>query len=446
MEDNFSASTESAAPADSGVDTTSQTTSASGTGEGQQVAQSTPAIPDANTQESTDDQIDAGWQYGEEEKAEAALPDDDSDIESMIQEPGVDPDKVPGVVTALRSAREQVRDLTRQLAQAKSAQPATDFSPQQIEVANKLFNATPENGGIVDVMNTLHQTASPLYAQIVDDVIGADPGYALRKLQEMGAIPDVQAQPQYGPTDIDPETMASLPPNLQAVAKAMTGEDAAEFNELLTPEAQAGFLNRLDRLNRMEGAQRQQAEAQWTQKVESAREQGQQSLQSLGEQYEKAHYSQLAKWSPFGPEDAAGNSQIYDSVVQGAFKELLSDTKFAQMRDDAVKMLSNAPIRRLQNEGMYADQDERQARQMAAQFNAKLGHLIKARVDKLDSVFRDARAYRETQRQNAPNRTEIPGQSTQISNGNGVKPLDNKGRISDQYIQDLTQRLNLSNR
>ncbi len=444
MEDStFTASTESAAPAGSGVDTTATTTSASGAGAGEQAA-AVPAIPDATAQETTGDQIDAGWQFGEEEAADAANPDDDSDIEGMLQEPGVDPEKVPSVVTALRTAREEVRNLRRELAQANAAQSATDLSPQQLEVVNKLFTATPDNGGVADVMNTLHQNAGPLYAQIVDDVIGADPDYALRKLQEMGAIP-AQTQP-LGPTVLDPEVIESLPANLQAVAKAMTPEDAAEFNELLTPEAQAGFLNRLDKLNRLDSAQRQQAQQHWQQQVQGAQQQGQQALQSLGEQYEKAHYAQLAKWSPFGPEDAAGNTQIYDAVVQGAFKELLGDAKFAQMREDAVNLISNAPMRRLRNEGMYADGDERQARQLAGQFNAKLGQLIKTRVEKLNSVFRDARAFREHQRQNAPNRTEIPGQSAQIGNGNGVKALDNKGRISDQYIDDLTSRLNLSGR
>ena len=436
-EANFTASTESAAPADSGVSAT--TTSASSAGAGEQVASSpVQAEQTAQPTQTADDSIDIGWRYGDEETQEAALPEDDSDIEQLMGDPALDPARTPGLVEALRNARQQLREYAKQAKQQTAAPPAGSFTPQQLETVTRLFNPSPENGGIPSALDDLYNHARPIYAQMADNVIEADPDYALSKLQALGKIP---AEIPQSSAAVDAEVLATIPQELQAIYQRQPAEARAEL-DLMTDNARNFFLNQQAQLEQLSNTQRQQAEAQWKQQVETARTSGQQAIQSLSEQFEKAHYAQLDKWSPFGPEDKSGNQQLYSSVVEGAFSELMQDQKFAQMYKDTHEMLSKAPERRLYNEGYAADADERTARANAAQFNVKLGQLIKARVEKLDSVFRDARAFREQQRQNAPNRTEFAGMSAQVNSGKGPAALDSKGKISEAYKQDLASRLN----
>lgn len=445
MDEFTTASTETVASDVSG--NSADTTAASGitdAGEATAVTQN-PDISSVNDAEAPGSQIDAGWEFGGEEQAEQAFPEDDSDIDGLTSDPALDPERTPKLVENLRNLRKEFRELDKRYRAERSQYASLDQYGgletvlAQAQFAQRLFNPSAEAGGIAGVLNDLYTNAQPVYAEIFNDLLKNDPQYALQHLQSIGAIP-AQSEQAYSATAIDPDTLSALPENLQRVAKTMSPEDVAEFNELLTPEAQAGFLKRIDKLNQLDATQRQQIEQQRAVQVNAAYEAGQKAVKELGEQCTNAHLAQFRKWSPFGPENAADNEQLYASVMQGAFADLLADQKWAQMHADATAMIEKAPLRRLNNEVFAADNDERRARGMVAQLNTRLGQLIKERVTKLDSVFRDARAYREQQRSQAPNRTEFSGQSTQVQS-NKVNSLDKNGRISDRYVSDLTQRI-----
>lgn len=440
MEDTFSASTDVSAPDTSGA--SADTTSASGsTGAGEQVSQtpvsneqSAPATPTA------DDSIDIGWKYGDDED-KPAIPDDDSDIEQMQGDAALDPARTPGLVTALRNARQEVRATKAELAQLRqqgnSAQ--SDFTPQQNETFNRLLRPSAENGGIPAALDDLFTNARPVYQQMASNVIESDPDYALFKLQEMGKIP---ANLQGPAATLDADALSQIPESLRGIAQKLATEQPAVLADLMLQDAPVRdfHLNREMKLADLDSRTQQAERQQWAQQQSTAKAQGEQAFTEMSEQYEQAHYAQLAKWSPFGPEDAPGNQQLYQSVMEGAFSELLNDSKFAKMYKDVNDAIKKAPGRRLENEGYAADQDERAARLQAAQMNARLGQMIKARVEKLDSVFRDARAYREQQRQNAPQRTEFAG-SAQVANGNRPSALDKDGRVSADYKRRLAESL-----
>ncbi len=440
MDETFSASTESAAPMDSG--TSAATTSASGSmGAGEQVSQTpvsteqtAPATPTA------DDSIDVGWKYGESEDKQA-IPDDDSDIEQMQGDPALDPARTPGLVNALRSARQEVRaakaELARLSQQANGAQ--SDFTPQQRETFNRLLRPSAENGGIPAALDDLFTNARPVYQQMASNVIESDPDYALSKLQEMGKLP---ANLQGQAATLDADALSQIPEHLRGIAQKLAAEQPSVLADLmLQDEAVRDFhLNREMKLAELDSRTQAAERQHWAQAQSAARLQGEQAFTQLSTQFEQAHYAQLNKWSPFGAEDAQGNQQLYQSVMEGAFSELLNDPKFANMYKDVNDALTKAPLRRLANEGFAADQDERTARAQAAQMNVRLGQIIKARVDKLDSVFRDARAYREQQRQNAPQRTEFAG-SAQVASGNRPSALDKDGRVSADYKRQLAEKL-----
>lgn len=444
MDETFSASTETSAPDVSSAPSV-DTASASSTGAGEQTAVTQVPQADATAPAATDDQIDVGWSLDDEAEVEPnTVPEDDSDLEALQQDPALDPARTPGLVSAIKQARTENRNLSRELAQLK--QQSTVFDEyggfegvkEGLNLVNQLFQATPENGGTVPVLSTLYQQAFPVYEQLVGDVARSNPEYVIAQLQQLGHLPAEFSQ-QPG-ASLDSETLSTIPEHLRDVAKSLPANVMEDL--LLQPEEVRDWtLERERKLQEMDANQRQASEQQWNQQVAAAQQQGYEAVANLSKQYEDAHYAQLAKWNPFGPESSESNTRLYKSMVEGAMADLLGDQKFAQMYQDAQKLLSAAPMRKLRNEGAFASQDEMKARGMAAQFNTRLGQMIRERVKEMDSVFKDARAFREQQRQNAPNRTEISGMSTQISGNGKVNALNSKGKITDQYIQSLVDRL-----
>lgn len=442
MDDFSTASTETSSPDVSAP--SGDVAAASNTGTLGTEATSPVSTPDATAQGATDNQIDVGWSLDDEAEPQAVIPDDDSDLEALQAEPGLDPERTPGLVTAVRQAREDNRRLAREVAALKQQTAAFEqyggFEGVQegLDLMAKLFNATPETGGTVPVLQALFDGAYPVYEQLVNDIARSNPDFVIAKLQKSGLLPaNLNPQPSAA---LDAETLATIPEHLRDVAKSLPANVMDDL--LLQPEEVRNWtLEREHKLQQMDAAQRQQAEQQWQQRTESAQKEGYESVVNLSNQYEQAHYAQLAKWSPFGADAHESNSRIYESVVEGAMATLLKDQKFAQMYADARNLLSSAPMRRLRNEGAFAQQDEQRARGMAAQFNTRLGQLIRERVKEMDSVFRDARAFREQQRQNTPQRTELPGADVQLGGNGKVQALDSKGKIRPEYMEHLASQV-----
>jgi len=115
--------------------------------------------------------------------------------------------------------------------------------------------------------------------------------------------------------------------------------------------------------------------------------------------------------------------------------------KYAAMYQDANDLLRNAPIKALAGEKLAAQEAERQARNLATRFNARLGQEISAQVKAMDEVFRGYRAWREQQRSLSPNRTEIPGQMGGVALQQNRNPnaVDSSGRVTDEYKRVLSR-------
>ena len=441
MDDFSTASTETSTP-DVSSSAAADTAAASSSGEGTQTQTQIPAA-DATATATTDGQIDAGWSLDDEANVEPAIPEDDSDLEELQKDPALDPARTPGLVAAIKQARTENRQLARQVAEFKQQTEAfeqwggMELAEPRLNLMNQLLGATPETGGTIPVLQTLFDQAYPVYEQLIGDAVRSNPTYAIEQLRAAGHIPAEFGEQQSATLDAD--TLATIPDHLRDVAKSLPKNVMDELL-LADPEVRDWNLERERQMQEMTTTQRQQAEQAWNRQVDSAKREAFESVNKISSQYEQAHYAQLAKWNPFGPEQGESNERLYGSMVEGAMAQLLKDQKFAQMYQDANRLLQEAPMQRLRNEAMAATAGEREARRLASQFNTRLGQILKTQVKEMDSVFRDARAFREQQRQNTPNRTEISGISTQVSNGNGVKALDSKGRMTDAYIQELAQK------
>ncbi|HYE59380.1 MAG TPA: hypothetical protein VD948_12785, partial [Rhodothermales bacterium] len=188
--------------------------------------------------------------------------------------------------------------------------------------------------------------------------------------------------------------------------------------------------------------QQQAREREWQGKVEAAQSEGQKSFEKLATDYESAHYRELSKWQPFGPQNPH-NDILYTSVVEGAWATVMKDAKFAQLYQDAAAAIQQAPLLRLRGETLRAGQSERDARNKAAQLNARLGQVIRDSVRMFDQAFRDARAYREQQRQQQPQRAEIPGAGSGASAGrpDGAPTVDSSGRFTSDFKRSLVEGL-----
>ena len=443
---DFSASTESAAPQDSTVDVT-----ASASGEGAPVQAESEFLSGATVPDTTDGQVSAGWSLEDEpEPEQSAIPEDDSDIPEDVQ--GIDQQRVAGLVNALRSARREARE------QAKAARTAAQLQ-QQLEpyggyegveqmatFVNTLFAPTDErgeplpDGSTVPFLSQLYQASQERYARLVSDVVTAHPEHAIQLLQQAGKLPEsLTGQPGAG--HVDEAVYEALPPHLREVYRNLPPSLRNEY-DLMKDEARNALLQEKYDFQQMRSEQEQARQQAWQEKVTQAQTKGTEAADALVRQYEEAHYNALSKWQPFGPENQQSNQRLYRSVVEGSLSELLRDQKYAALYADARQLQEQAPLLRLHGEQARAAQYEREARHKAAQFNAALSQRLREAVKEYDQVFRDARAWREQQRQQIPQRTEIPGQGAAFSaRRSGVQILDANGNLSADFKRQLADSL-----
>jgi len=413
--------------------------SAGSAGAGEQAGQIQAA--DSNVSAAPEIQTDAGWTL-EDQPEQPALPEGDEDIQELLNDPAVDQAKVPGFVTALRNARaaaveskRQVYELKQQMSQLEQFGGLEGVN-QTMGLMNDLL--TNPQQGIGNFLNSLYNQAYPSYEHLVNSVITANADYAIEQLQQAGKLPATQ---QGSAGQLTAEDWARIPKELHATAKQVPANQLIEWLDKGTDESLLFNLNTHKELGELKGTQREQAERQWREQSQAAQQQGHEAVTKLADQYTQAHYKEMSKWKPLGPDNEPSNQMIYKMAFQGALDDLLSDPKFAQMHNDAYQMLSNAPMRRSRNESLAADQDERKARQMAAQVNTRLGQVLRERVKLLDSVFRDARAYRESQRSEIPQRTEISGMSSQAGSNGAPPTLTKDGKTNPAWLDHIVSRL-----
>lgn len=447
MED-FSVSTEAPATGDStSYDVATATSSAGAIAEPSTPQATEPAVS-ANADPAPVSEFDAGWSLDDDDgQDENAIPEDDSDLPDQI-----DPreaEKVQGVVGALRNARQHARELAkevkqyRQTVEALNAYGGTEAATETLGLIHNFLNPAPDETGTVNdstvpFLSSIYNASAGRYERLVSDVIEQHADYAIERLQQLGAIPANLSQQSYAGS-IDAESLAGIPQELHEAYKALPQSLRNEY-DVMDVESRDALLARDQKLLNIENAQRQAQEQQVQQQYQSAVQQGQQQAQQLLTSFEQAHYAQLQKWSPYGPDQSDQNNQEYTSIVEGAFAQILKDEKFARMYQDANDLLRNAPIKAMRGEQFAAQQDERKARGLAAQVNTRLGQLIRDSVKAKDQIFRDARAWREYQRSLSPQRTEIPGRIAGGNfDGNRANALDGQGRMTSDYIASLSR-------
>jgi hypothetical protein len=446
MED-LSANSEGSASPSTGAEMAAVATDASGAGAtGQQGAEQS-GDRQQSAAEPQQEGISAGWSFDDQGQPESTIPENDEIPPELLNDPNLDQAKVPGLVEKLRGAwaeakqhRQQVNQLREQIAKLEQY-GGPEGAGEYAGLVNGLIGKPSE--GAAPFMATLAQKSLPAYQGIADTLVQYEAEYLVSALQAAGKLPEAQQQT----AALTPEDWARIPKELHDVAKQIPVNELLNWLDNGNDQTLQMMLSTQKELSEMKGAQRQQAEKEWRTAVQQAETQAQQSIQELSNQYQKAHIAQLSKWQPFGPQAEKENQRLYSAVMEGALAEMLQDKQWQEVYQDTVNKLQNAPLRRLKNEHMAADVDERTAREAAMRFNTRLGQVMKDMISHpehgLNSVFRDARQWREYQRQSAPERKEIPGNSSTASNGhsNGVPALDENGNISEGFMQRLTERM-----
>jgi hypothetical protein len=447
MED-FSVSTETSAPDVSASNDVATATSSAGAITEPSGTQ-TPTDSVANAPEAAASEFDAGWSLDEDATPEAdVIPDDDSDIPESI-----DPreaDRVQGVVGALRNARQHARELAKEVKQYRQTVEALDSyggaeaATQTLGLIHGFLNPQPDETGAVNdstvpFLESIYGASAARYERLVSDVVEQHADYVVERLQALGKLPADLGQQNYA-SSIDADMLNATPEHLRDAYKALP-QSLRDQYDALDPEARQTMLERDKKLMDIDNAQRSAQEQQQQQAYQSAVQKGQTQAQELLTSFEKAHYAQLQKWSPYGPEQSKQNNQLYRNLVEGAFSQLLENQEYAAMYQDANDLLRNAPIKALAGEKFAAQEAERQARNLATRFNARLGQEISAQVKAMDEVFRGYRAWREQQRSLSPNRTEIPGQMGGVALQQNRNPnaVDSSGRVTDEYKRVLSR-------
>ncbi len=452
-EDFDNASNDFAAPAESGVTETPPATSAGSEGAGVDAGAVPQSTGEASATPAADTSIDIGWSFdsgdeGQQQDAYSSIPENDDDIEQLSQDPALDQERLPGLVTALKTARSQFRELNGQLKQFQSQDQAlaeyggVNGVKAVIEPFAPLLRG--EEGGAEKLLDALWNHAQPAYQRLADAIINLEPEYVIGKLQAAGKLPEASAVAAQAQTSslLAPDVLASIPEHLHDTAKRLASEQPAVLEDLLlqNDDVRNYNLDREAKLMQLSDAEAAKERTAWEGSVKAAQLEGVQSVQNLSKQYEEAHFRELNKWKPYGSDEEA-NTEFRREVVEGAFAKILGDQKFAQMYTDVQKALEQAPMMRLRGETLRADQMERMARQQAMQFNTRLGQLMKARIDKHNALLGKARQYDDQQRQSVPRRTEISRNSNNVTGGGQKGTLDSNGRLSQQYLDDIANSI-----
>jgi len=428
-----------AAASASSVDTSSAAVSTSATPEAAPAASQSVTTP-----VPTEPSIDAGWNLDDETESAALVPENDDDVDKLIQEPGVDPEKVPGVVVALREARSAARTTAKENFQLREENTRLKTTLEQVggetgaQTWMQLLQAPQSEHGANPFLDELHANAYPAFERLLKDAVLGTPELAIQVLQESGHLPEIPTEAPAASNVFTADTLAGIPAHLQEIAKALPAHVQEDL--LQQPEEVRNFnLERELKLSRLDASDRARAQEQYQQQYQSAQQQGRQAVVELTNQYEQANLQILSKWQPYGPENAAANQRLYGEVVEGAMAELLRDKQYAQMYQDSQTLLENAPLRRLQRDAMNAARDEQQARHYAARVNTRLGQLIRERVKEREAVYSDARKWREHQQSQTQSRTEIGGPSSQATGVRGVPTLKD-GRINPAYLEEVSRQ------
>jgi len=426
MAEEFTTS-EGAAPS---TDTAAAATAASAD-TGQQAietGQTTPA--------STAEELSAGWTFDEQPEQQSAIPDGDDDLQGMMADPNLDQAKVPGLVEAIKSARAEARQFKAEIKQLREQSAAFEqyggFEgiQQTLGIVNGLLHS-PETGAL-QFLQAVAQDAQPAYWAMIENLAQHAPDNLIAALQHVGKLPAQQTATSAG--QLTAEDWQRIPQELRGIANQVPINQLVEWLDKGTDESLIYNLQREAKLNQLDTTQRQQAEQAYRTARQEAETQGSQAVEQLTDQYEKAHLAQLAKWQPFGPEAGEQNQQLYRSILEGAHATLLADPQWHKVYEDTVNKLQNAPMRKLNNEHFAAGADERDARAAAMRYNARLGQVMRSQIQMLDSVFRDARAYRESQRSQIPQRTEISGMGS-AAGANGAPPTLLNGKTNPAWLE-----------
>lgn len=307
-----------------------------------------------------------------------------------------------------------------------------------LQVIDQLVAATPE--GVTGFLQTIYDNAQPAYTQLVEQVVTYNPEYAIQQLQALGHLP-TNLNPMMAPAPaesrLEPEVLESIPENLREIALKLPAEMQEDLN-LMTDAVRNQTLAEKKELYDMRAYQQQQQEQAQQAAYQEAVQAGYKQRDELLNQMENGHLKVLEKWQPWGPEAQGENKMLYESLMEGAMRSVLQDPKFAQMYQDFNTLVTEAPLKALQGNKMAADAATRQARGLAAQFNAQYSRVLQQRVASLDKVFR---GYRGSQSNQAavPERREVRG--SVISDGKKVSAIGPDGQATDEFLSSLAASL-----
>lgn len=298
---------------------------------------------------------------------------------------------------------------------------------------------TGEEQGVTGFLQSLYDAAQPAYVSLVDQIIQNNPEYALEKLREAGLVP-AQMQAEVEPTigSIEPDVWETIPEELRDTAMKLPAEMKEELN-LMSEAVRNQHLSEKRELQQMRAFQQQQMEAAQQAQYQQAVATGVEQRDALLGQIEKAHLDVLGKWQPYGPEASTENQALYESLMEGAMRKVLSDPQFATMYRDFNQLMTEAPLKAMAGNKLAAEADTRRARGLAAQFNTQYARELQGRVKSLDTVFRGYRSFQNGQAATPPERKEIRG--SVISDGKKVSAIGPDGQATDEFLRNLAAKL-----
>ncbi len=275
--------------------------------------------------------------------------------------------------------------------------------------------------GVADALGEVYNADQTTYYNAFNVLLASDPAYALGYLQQLGEVPQDFGDPL--PENTLPADLAyAIPEDLHSTARGLAPA-------VLRQWAQQGVghlvyeLDKQEQLNQLVITERERVTQQWDEALDRAEQTGRSQLAELNNLYLNAHAEQLERWQPTRSERV--NRLLQTVAFYGAQTDLLSDQKFSALREHINFWTLNGPTYRVYGQHEKADEGERTARMYAAQFNTRLGQLIKSGIQFLTAEISPAFKGNEPEPEEKPD---------------PAPPTLKNGKTSPEYLAWVTRQ------
>jgi hypothetical protein len=304
---------------------------------------------------------------------------------------------------------------------------------ESLAVLSDLLNPKSEHGP-KNFLISLQRSAPQIFEKLQDVLIDSDRNYAVERLMLNGALPSAL---YLGPRELPHEDLMLVP---QVYHQTLQSLPPAVYEHVMQmrPSEREFFLKTEADLQHRYAQMSQQQQAHYQSALVEAVNNGRKEAQALSQIYEREHYAWLEKNCRLF--DKSANTVVHQALIESAFAVVLGQPRFVEIYNVAHELLAKAFVWDMHGDRQRANDALQTARQLAAQFNSRLGQEIRNRTKELEQAI-NARVGKEVEKIVAE-LAQPKGAATAAGiDMTGAPPTLKNGKTNPEFIEFLASRL-----